>query len=149
MNQESPVRTDPLGRFKKAPAVRIGISATLILLLCVGIVGCISSRREAAKDVLLRAVELGRSGAWDEAFTLTHPDYRRYANIVNFKGDFSNFTNEVSDFNATIILKGGWNSVQVRFEYKNQPDWGVFFELRPVDGKWRIADRGRWTSSEF
>lgn len=149
MNQESSVRTYPILRFMKAPAVKIGIAAVLASLLCAGIVGFISFRRETAKDVFLLAVELGRGGAWDEAFALTHPDYRRYANIVNFKGDVSDLTNEVSAFSAAIILKGGWNSVQVRYEYKDQPDWGIFFELRPVNGKWLIADRGHWTSSEF
>ncbi len=133
----------------KAPAVAVGIAVSLILLIGVGGAVFISSRREAAKNVLLHAVELGRNGAWDQAFALAHPDYRRHANLVNFKGDLSQVTNQVGDFSANIILKGGWNYVQVRFEHKNQPEWGVFFELREIDGQWRIADRGHWTSSNF
>src|SRR5580765_1015063 len=115
-------------QFTRAGTMAVG-SAALTVLICVGAAALNSSRKEAAKNVFLRAVELGRNGAWDEAFALTHPDYRRHANIVNFKGDLSEVTNQLGDFKGSVILKGGWNYVQVRYEYRNQPEWGVFFEL--------------------
>lgn len=122
----------------------IGTVLLLPLLLAL-----LDSRKEAASRVFLKAVELGRNGESNGAFALTHPDYRRFANLVNFRGDLAEFTNQVSRFNSKYELRGGWRSVEIRYELRDQPEWGVFFELRLADGRWRIADRGTWTSSEF
>jgi hypothetical protein len=127
----------------------VGIVLLLPLLLGIGAMVLLDSRKEAASRVFLKAVELGRNGEWDGAYALTHPDYRRFAGVVSFRGDLSELTNQVSRFNPTYELRGGWTSVEIRYELKDQPEWGVFFELRQAGGQWRIADRGMWTSSEF
>ena len=130
-------------------AIVVGVCVALILLLGRGAQELITRRKQAAREVFLHAMELAKCGSWDEAFELTHPNYRRFANLANFRGDVGDLTNEIVRYKPGFEVCGGWRTVEIRYEFKDQPQWGTFIELRSTKGTWLISDRGTWTSSDF